>query len=100
MSYPGQRYLGEKGEIKAVFRPADTPPDIVSPGGTTTHYLASHTSTGGEFGLYKVDMGPKAPVTETHFHRGISKSVRHDRQAARLQEGALPHRRRRQPPHT
>ncbi|TDT41114.1 quercetin dioxygenase-like cupin family protein [Streptomyces sp. BK208] len=74
MSYPEPRYLGEKGEINAVFRPADTPPDIVSPGGTTTHYLASHASTGGEFGLYKVDMGPKAPGAKTHFHRAISES--------------------------
>lgn len=59
MSYPEPRYLGEKGEINAVFRAADTPPDIVAPNGTTTH---------------KVDMGPKAPGARTHFHRSISES--------------------------
>jgi quercetin dioxygenase-like cupin family protein len=58
----------------AVFRPADTPPDVVS-GTTTTHYLASHATTGGgEFGLYRVDMGPGAPGARTHFHRTISES--------------------------
>ncbi|MEV5880586.1 cupin domain-containing protein [Streptomyces sp. NPDC052101] len=73
MSYPHPRHLGDKGEISAVFRSADTPPDVVS-GTTATHYLASHATTGGEFGLYKVDMGPKAPGARTHFHRTISES--------------------------
>ncbi|GAA4888781.1 cupin domain-containing protein [Streptomyces coeruleoprunus] len=74
MSYPEPRYLGDKGEINAVFRSAAAEPDIVSPSGTTTHYLAGHATTGGEFGLYKVDMGPKAPGARTHFHRSISES--------------------------
>jgi mannose-6-phosphate isomerase-like protein (cupin superfamily) len=73
MSYPEPRYLGDKGEINAVFRSADTEPDVVSASGAT-HYLAGHASTGGEFGLYKVDMGPKAPGARTHFHRTISES--------------------------
>jgi mannose-6-phosphate isomerase-like protein (cupin superfamily) len=73
MSYPEPRYLGESGEINAVHRPADTAPDLVR-GANRTHYLATHTTTGGEFGLYRVDMGPKAPGPSTHFHRTISES--------------------------
>jgi mannose-6-phosphate isomerase-like protein (cupin superfamily) len=74
MSYPEPRYLGENGKINAVFRPADTEPELVSPGGNRTHYLATHASTGGEFGLYRVDMGPRSPGPGTHFHRSISES--------------------------
>lgn len=46
MSYPEPRYLGEKGEIKAVFRPADTEPELSSPSGNRTHYLATHRDHG------------------------------------------------------
>jgi quercetin dioxygenase-like cupin family protein len=73
-TYPQPRYLGDTGEANALFRPADTPPDLVRPGGNRTHYLATHASTGGEFGLYQVDMGPKAPGPSSHFHRSISES--------------------------
>lgn len=74
MSYPEPRYLGDKGEINAVFRPSDTEPELSSPTGNRTHYLATHATTGGEFGLYKVDMGPKSPGPSTHFHKAISES--------------------------
>jgi len=73
MSYPEDRYLGENGEINAAFRPAGTEPDLAS-GNGRTHYLATHASTGGEFGLYKADLGPGAPGPSTHFHRTISES--------------------------
>jgi mannose-6-phosphate isomerase-like protein (cupin superfamily) len=73
VSYPEPRYLGEGGEVSAVLRPADTDPDLTSPSGAT-HYLATDALTGGEFGLYKVDMAPRAPGPTTHFHRSISKS--------------------------
>ncbi|BAU85802.1 cupin [Streptomyces laurentii] len=74
MSYPEVRYQGESGEINASFRPAGTPPEFVSPRGQRTHYLATTASTDGEFGLYKVDMPPKAGGPATHFHRTISES--------------------------
>jgi quercetin dioxygenase-like cupin family protein len=74
MSYPEPRYLGEHGEINAVFRPSGTEPELTSQSGNRTHYLATHASTGGEFGLYRVDMGPKSPGPRTHFHRSISES--------------------------
>ncbi|WP_455362231.1 cupin domain-containing protein [Streptomyces sp. SYSU K21746] len=74
MSYPEARYLGDKGEISAVFRSADREPELSSPHGNRTHYLATHASTGGEFGLYKVDLGPNSPGPSTHFHKSISES--------------------------
>jgi quercetin dioxygenase-like cupin family protein len=74
MSYPTPRYLGEHGDISAVFRPASTEPELISEPGQRIHYLATHASTKGEFGLYRVDMGPRSPGPSTHFHRTISES--------------------------
>ena len=34
----------------------------------------THALTGGEFGLYKIDLGPRSPGPTTHFHRTISES--------------------------
>jgi len=74
MSYPEPRYLGEGGEVNAVFRSAATEPELSSGTGDTTHYLATGAGTGGEFGLYKVEMGPRSPGPSRHFHRSISES--------------------------
>ncbi|WP_059007386.1 cupin domain-containing protein [Streptomyces specialis] len=74
MTYPQARYTGESGEVNAVLRPAGTEADLTAPSGTRTHYLATHASTGGEFGLYRVDMAPRAPGPTSHFHRSISES--------------------------
>lgn len=75
MSYPEHRYLGATGEINATFRPAGAVPDIgPAPNGNALHYLATTASTGGEFGLYRYDMGPHAGGPATHFHRTISES--------------------------
>src|SRR5918999_5886506 len=73
MSYPETRYLGERGEVDAVFRSADADPELRSSSGQT-HYVATSRLTRGEFGLYKVDMGPHSPGPSTHFHRTISES--------------------------
>jgi mannose-6-phosphate isomerase-like protein (cupin superfamily) len=67
MSYPKVRYRGERGEINAVFRPAE-------PSTAGTQYLATSRLTQGEFGLYQVHMGPHSPGPSTHFHRTISES--------------------------
>ncbi|MFJ8308571.1 MULTISPECIES: cupin domain-containing protein [unclassified Streptomyces] len=74
MSYPEPRYFGEKGEINAVFRPVDTPAELSAPNGSRTHYLATTESTQGEFGLYRLDMAPRAGGPSTHFHRTISET--------------------------
>lgn len=73
MSYPDSRYVGDEGEVSAVFRPADTEPDIKRPT-VAYHYLATAGSTSGEFGLYRVDMAAGAGGPSTHFHKTISES--------------------------
>ncbi|WP_344534323.1 cupin domain-containing protein [Streptomyces albiaxialis] len=84
MSYPPPRYHGQDGEISAAYRPASAPPDFVSrpvatdgpsvAQGTAYHYLSTTVSTGGEYGLYRVDMGPESAGPSTHFHKAMSES--------------------------
>ncbi len=74
MSYPDPKYLGEKGEVNATFRPVDTGADVVSRSGSRTHYLATGAATQGEFGLYRMDMAPRGGGPSTHFHKAISES--------------------------
>ncbi len=74
MSYPKQVYLGDDGEINADFRPAKTPPDVGTAGADAIHYLATTTTTHGEFGLYRVEMRAHAGGPRTHFHKTISES--------------------------
>jgi mannose-6-phosphate isomerase-like protein (cupin superfamily) len=74
MSYPDPRYHGDKGELSAVFRPADAEPELRHRRGGGAAYLATGASTHGQFGLYRWDMaaGPSGP--DPHFHRSISES--------------------------
>jgi mannose-6-phosphate isomerase-like protein (cupin superfamily) len=74
MSYPEPVYLGETGEASATFRPATQAPELSSPSGNRTHYLATGTSTGGKFGLYRWDMGAAPSGPGPHFHRTITES--------------------------
>lgn len=73
MSYPPPRYSGTTGEVSAAFRPADAEPELVTET-ADYHYLATTASSDGEFGLYRVDMGPQQSGPATHFHRTISES--------------------------
>ncbi|GGR63803.1 mannose-6-phosphate isomerase-like protein (cupin superfamily) [Nocardioides luteus] len=84
MSYPAPRYVGDHGEVSATFRPMTAPPDFVArpadtdgsgrATGTAFHYLSTTDSTGGEYGLYRVDMGPEESGPSTHFHKAMSES--------------------------
>ncbi|MFF0288461.1 cupin domain-containing protein [Streptomyces sp. NPDC005262] len=73
MSYPEPRYFGERGQVSALFLPASPQPGTGS-GGFGISYVAKQENTNGEFGLYKIDMGPKAMGATEHFHRTISES--------------------------
>lgn len=57
-----------------MFRPASTPADVRSQSGNETHFVASTVSTGGEFGLYRMDLAARGGGPSTHFHRSISES--------------------------
>ncbi|MEW2077790.1 cupin domain-containing protein [Streptomyces sp. NPDC012403] len=74
--YPEQVYWGDSGEVSARYRPVGTPADIgeSGTGGDALHYLATTATTRGEFGLYRVEMRPKAGGPKTHFHKTISES--------------------------
>jgi len=74
MSYPDQVYRGDSGEVSAVFRPTNTPPNLGEAGKDAIHYLATTVTTRGEFGLYRVEMRAKAGGPKTHFHKSISES--------------------------
>jgi mannose-6-phosphate isomerase-like protein (cupin superfamily) len=84
MSSPAPRYFGDDGEVNAQFRPAAAEPDyisrpVLSAGphvgeGTSYHYLSTGSSTNGEYGLYRVDMGAEFGGPRTHFHRTMSES--------------------------
>ncbi|MFL6071941.1 MAG: cupin domain-containing protein [Mycobacteriales bacterium] len=75
MSYPDPRYLGDGGEVSATYRPSDHEPELAYPnGGTRVHYLATGAATGGLFGLYRWEMGPKPSGPDPHFHRTIAES--------------------------
>ncbi|HEX4813933.1 MAG TPA: cupin domain-containing protein [Nonomuraea sp.] len=72
--YPPPRYLGETGEVTATYRPADHGPDVRYKGGGSAHFLATHASTGGTFGLYRWEMSAAPGGPGPHFHRTISES--------------------------
>jgi len=74
MSYPDPRYLGEKGEISAMYRPADQKSDLTIGPGAAVRYLATGASTRGQFGLYRWDAKPHTTGPSAHFHRTMSES--------------------------
>lgn len=48
MSYPELRYFGDGGEVNAVYRSSE--PELASPSGMKTYYLATGAPTGREHG--------------------------------------------------
>lgn len=74
MEYPEPRYAGNGGEVSAVYRPAQTRPDLTYPNDNTVHYLARGGGTDGLFGLYRWVMGPEPSGPGPHFHRTLAES--------------------------
>lgn len=74
MSYPEPIYGDGKGEISATYRPHGHGTEPAVPHRQRHHYLATTHTTHGEFGLYRMDMAPRAGGPATHFHRSISES--------------------------
>jgi quercetin dioxygenase-like cupin family protein len=88
MSYPDARYQGDQGEISALYRPADTPPELTNRSGGTASYLATGASTDGQFGLYRWDMAASQSGPKPHFHKTISESFFVLSGTVRLYDGA------------
>ena len=59
--------------VSATLRKADTPADFES-WGVKYSYLSTDKSTGGDFGLYRVDLGPQSGGPGPHFHKAMSES--------------------------
>ena len=74
MSYPEPRYHGDQGEISALYRPADAPPEVTQRSGGSASYLATGAFTNGRFGLYRWDMAAVPSGPKPHFHKTISES--------------------------
>ena len=72
-TYPPATYHGDGGEATARLRRHDQPAELQTVGGFA-HYLATGATTGGQFGLYRWDMGPEPSGPAPHFHRTMSES--------------------------
>jgi mannose-6-phosphate isomerase-like protein (cupin superfamily) len=71
--YPEPRYLDDQPEVSAWLKRADEPPDYETYG-TKYHYLANQQATGGDYGLYRVDIAPAGGGPGPHFHRAMSEA--------------------------
>ena len=54
--------------------PKSGPPDLDSSGPLTFHYMANQQATGGDYGLYRVDIASNGGGAIPHFHRTISEA--------------------------
>lgn len=75
-------------EISAGFRPSSTAPGVGEVGMDNIHYLATTTTTRGEFGLCRVEMRAKTGGSKTHFYKSISESFYILESTVRLFNGA------------
>jgi len=72
--YPPARYTNAEPEVSAWLRRGTDPPDYDSFGVVKYHYLASQQATDGDYGLYRVDIGPAGGGPGPHFHRAMSEA--------------------------
>ncbi|WP_304113906.1 cupin domain-containing protein [Mycolicibacterium bacteremicum] len=72
--YPPPRYTADEPEVSAWVRGADTPADHDSLGLVRYHYLANQQQTGGDYGLYRIELSANAGGPAPHFHRAMSEA--------------------------
>ena len=72
--YPPARYFADEPEVSAWLKRGDEPPDHDSFGLVQYRYLADQHATGGDYGLYRVDIAAKAGGPGPHFHRAMSEA--------------------------
>ena len=71
--YPPPRYTKDAPEVSAWLKRSDEPPDYQTYG-VKYHYLANQQATGGDYGLYRVDIDPAGGGPPEHFHRAMSEA--------------------------
>ena len=72
--YPPPRYTADEPEVSAWVKRGDEPPDYDAFGLVQYHYLANQDATGGDYGLYRVQIAPRGGGPGPHFHRGMSEA--------------------------
>ena len=70
--YPAARSHGEP-ESSATLRRRDRAEDYAS-GSMKFHYLVDQKHSAGDYGLYRVEMGPHAGGPSAHYHKAISEA--------------------------
>ena len=79
--YPPARYTKDEPEVSAWLRRGTDPPDYDAFGGPMKyHYLANQQQTGGDYGLYRVDISPAGggpgPALPPRDVRGVLRACR------------------------
>ena len=67
-------YTGDLGEISATGIPQVDMRTLPMKSGTVARFVATGSSTQGDFGLYRWEMAPAQSGPDAHFHRTISES--------------------------
>ena len=63
-------YLGERGEVSAVYHPVTEQPQQLGVG----RIVATGTATNGDFGLFRGEIPARTNGPSAHFHRTFSES--------------------------
>lgn len=66
-------YLGDTGEINAVYRPSGESTTVTRPVSTAT-FVAPGSVTNGQYGLFRWDMRPGSGGPDAHFHKTFSEA--------------------------
>src|SRR5262245_36286203 len=66
----GMSYLGERGEVSAVYRPVTEQPHRLGVG----RIVATGAATNGDFGLLRGEIPARTNGPSAHFHRTFSES--------------------------
>ncbi|MGE0219608.1 cupin domain-containing protein [Mycolicibacterium sp.] len=69
--YPPPRYTAAEPEVSARLRRGDAPADYDAFGLVRYHYLVG---SGGDYGLYRVDIAANGGGPGPHFHRAMSEA--------------------------
>ncbi|MCK0175675.1 MULTISPECIES: cupin domain-containing protein [Mycobacteriaceae] len=76
--YPPPRYTADEPEVSASLKRGHEPPDYDAFGLVQYHYLVgtgpTMQATGGDYGLFRVQIAPRGGGPGPHFHRAMSEA--------------------------